>query len=400
MPGFGLSAKPLDFDYPIAAQADACEALLALHGVTRPHVLAHDYGVTVAQELLAREREGRLPLASVCFLNGGLFPETHRARPVQKLLAHPWTGPLLARAISYQGFARTMRRIGGRSPPSEQDLRDLWWLMQQHDGRQALARLINYMEQRRAQRPRWVGALVDSTVPRRLLCGALDPVSGRHLAERYRELVPQPDVVVFDDLGHYPHLEDPAAVLGRLPRVPRCVEAQYSTNTLTRMSPMPISAAPAISPAQIGSCDSTQISCARVPGRDRSRRAAYQNSKAPQNIISDESGGSTTPRPIASGDSGKRFCVRTRSTSITSAAKPAIAIDQTIEVVSRPPDSGPPNTAATRSETPFHCTAAGNANLSLTMVSATVRPAAGSKRRARTARRTAAWRPARRRRCR
>jgi pimeloyl-ACP methyl ester carboxylesterase len=213
MTGFGLSAKPLDFGYPIAAQADVCEALLALHGVTRPHVLAHDYGVTVAQELLAREGEGRLPLASVCFLNGGLFPETHRARPVQKLLAHPWTGPLLARAISYGGFARTMRRIGGRSPPSEQDLRDLWWLLQQHDGRQALARLINYMEQRRAQRPRWVGALVDSTVPRRLLCGALDPVSGRHLAERYRELVPEPDVVVFEDLGHYPHLEAPAAVL-------------------------------------------------------------------------------------------------------------------------------------------------------------------------------------------
>jgi pimeloyl-ACP methyl ester carboxylesterase len=50
-------------------------------------------------------------------------------------------------------------------------------------------------------------------VPRRLLCGALDPVSGRHMAERYRALVPQPEVVVFDDLGHYPHLEDPAAVL-------------------------------------------------------------------------------------------------------------------------------------------------------------------------------------------
>jgi pimeloyl-ACP methyl ester carboxylesterase len=213
MPGFGLSAKPRDCDYRIALQADVCAALLALHGVTRPHVLAHDYGVTVAQELLARERDGRLPLASVCFLNGGLFPETHRARPVQKLLAHRWTGPLLARVISYRGFARTMHRIGGRTPPSEQDLRDLWWLMVQQDGRQALARLINYMEQRRLQRPRWVGALVESGVPRRLLCGALDPVSGRHLAERYRELVPRPDVVVFDDLGHYPHLEDPAAIL-------------------------------------------------------------------------------------------------------------------------------------------------------------------------------------------
>ena len=211
--GFGLSDKPRDCAYPIALQADLCVALLQRHGVVRPHVLAHDYGDTVAQELLARDGEGRLALASVCFLNGGLFPETHRARPVQRLLANRWLGPLLAQAMTYEGFARTMRGIGGRRPPAEQDLRDLWTLVVRDDGRRSLARLINYMEQRRANRSRWVGALVQSTVPRRLLCGALDPVSGRHLAARYRELVPDPDVVLFDDLGHYPQLEAPAAIV-------------------------------------------------------------------------------------------------------------------------------------------------------------------------------------------
>jgi pimeloyl-ACP methyl ester carboxylesterase len=211
--GFGLSDKPRHSDYPITLQADLCTALLAQYGVTRPHLLAHDYGDTVAQELLAREGEGRLPLASVCFLNGGLFPETHRARPVQKMLAIRWLGPILARAMTFDRFARTMRGIGGHKPPSEQDLRDLWALLVRDDGRRSLARLINYMEQRRQQRPRWVGALVNSTVPHRLLCGALDPVSGRHLADRYRELVPDADVVLFDDLGHYPHLEAPQTIL-------------------------------------------------------------------------------------------------------------------------------------------------------------------------------------------
>jgi pimeloyl-ACP methyl ester carboxylesterase len=213
MLGFGMSDKPRDHDYPIGVQADLCMALLARHGVERPHVLAHDYGVTVAQELLARELEGSVALGSVCFLNGGLFPETHRARPIQKLLAHRTFGPLLSHAITYGTFRRTMHRIGGLNPPSDSDLRDLWSLQVRAGGRRALARCLNYMEQRRQNRPRWVGALVESSVPRRLLCGALDPVSGRHLAERYRELVPQPDVVVFDDLGHYPHLEAPQAIL-------------------------------------------------------------------------------------------------------------------------------------------------------------------------------------------
>ena len=50
-------------------------------------------------------------------------------------------------------------------------------------------------------------------MPRRLICGAYDPVSGAHLATRYRELVPDPDVVLLEGVGHYPQIEDPDRVL-------------------------------------------------------------------------------------------------------------------------------------------------------------------------------------------
>ena len=69
------------------------------------------------------------------------------------------------------------------------------------------------MAQRRRNRERWVGALVASTVPRALICGAVDPVSGAHLAVRYRELVPDPDVTLLEDVGHYPQIEAPQRVL-------------------------------------------------------------------------------------------------------------------------------------------------------------------------------------------
>jgi len=213
MLGFGLSEKPADCDYPISLQADLCQGVLDHFGVGASHVLAHDYGDTVAQELLAREREGRIRLDSVCFLNGGLFPETHRPRLVQKLLARPLLGPWLARRMSYRQFESTMLSIAGLRPPARDELEDLWELIQRENGREALARLINYMEQRRRHRERWVGALVASTVPRRLICGAVDPVSGAHLAERYRQLVPEPDVVVLADVGHYPQLEEHERVL-------------------------------------------------------------------------------------------------------------------------------------------------------------------------------------------
>lgn len=211
--GFGSSDKPMRERYPISVQADICQALLAAFDVRAVHILAHDYGDTVGQELLAREREGRIHIASMVFLNGGLFPETHRPRPVQRMLANPVLGPLLARSMSYAVFERNMLAISGRNPPSRADLEDLWSLIGRDRGQLALARLISYMEQRRINRARWVGALVASTVPRKLICGALDPVSGAHLAARYRELVPHADVALVEGVGHYPQLEEPGRVV-------------------------------------------------------------------------------------------------------------------------------------------------------------------------------------------
>jgi pimeloyl-ACP methyl ester carboxylesterase len=211
--GFGQSDKPLSSDYAIALQADLCMQLLSQHGVGSVHVLAHDYGDTVAQELLAREREGVLGLDSVVFLNGGLFPETHRARLIQKLLAKPVLGPWLASRMTFEHYREALLSLWGRRPPSAAELEDFWLLTERNGGRRAIARLINYMAQRRRNRPRWVGALVESRVPRMLICGALDPVSGAHLASRYRELVPAPNVVLLDDVGHYPQIEAPQRVL-------------------------------------------------------------------------------------------------------------------------------------------------------------------------------------------
>jgi pimeloyl-ACP methyl ester carboxylesterase len=216
--GFGWSAKPTAFPYSVLAQADLCEAVLAHHGVGRYHLVAHDYGVSVAQELLARDRG---QLASVCLLNGGLFPETHRALPVQKLLESP-LGPLLARRIRFPQFAAGMRRIWGTHPLARAELEAMWQLASASDGTAVMPKLLGYIAERKQQRARWVGALVDARVPVRLIVGLVDPVSGAHMAARYRELVPAPDVVELPGVGHYPQVEAPdavtAAVLAHLAR--------------------------------------------------------------------------------------------------------------------------------------------------------------------------------------
>src|SRR3954470_6026674 len=219
MLGFGFSSKPRPYDYRIADQAELFEGLCRQLRLEEVHVLAHDYGDTVAQELLARH-QGRVErgqrgvaVRSVCFLNGGLFPERHRPRFAQRLLASP-LGPWLAGEFDEARFTRAMRGIlSPDAQPPDSELHALWELVLHNDGRAVMPLLIGYMAERRRHRARWVGALQRAALPLRFICGADDPVSGRHMAKRYLQLVPNPDVVLLERTGHYPQLERPAEVL-------------------------------------------------------------------------------------------------------------------------------------------------------------------------------------------
>jgi pimeloyl-ACP methyl ester carboxylesterase len=222
MIGFGFSAKPRYYGYSIADQANIHEELLAQLGVKSVHVLAHDYGDTVAQELLARFEDRRrtgadgLEIRSMVLLNGGLFPETHRARRIQKLLLTP-LGPLLSRLSNPRTFARSFAAVfGPNTKPSAEEMAEFWQLVSYNDGHRIAHELIRYIVERRENRERWVGVLQKTGVPLRLVNGPEDPVSGEHMVERYRELVPNPDVVLLPGIGHYPQVEDPSGVVAAL----------------------------------------------------------------------------------------------------------------------------------------------------------------------------------------
>ena len=69
------------------------------------------------------------------------------------------------------------------------------------------------MNDRNRNRDAWVNALINTSIPIRLVNGPEDPVSGRHLVERYKELVPNPDCVFLDNIGHYPNVEAPQEII-------------------------------------------------------------------------------------------------------------------------------------------------------------------------------------------
>lgn len=213
--GFGFSAKPSPHDYRILEQADICEALVTHLGLRSFHVLAHDYGDTVAQEMLARQNLGigAGDWLSCLFLNGGLFPETHRAVLAQKLLRSR-LGFLFRHALTKKSLHKSFDNIFGDTKASEEEIDAFFELFDRDGGRRNVHRLIHYMSDRIEHRERWIAALLDAACPIGLINGSFDPVSGDHMVARFEELVGGNHFIHrLPRVGHYPQVEDPENVL-------------------------------------------------------------------------------------------------------------------------------------------------------------------------------------------
>lgn len=216
MIGFGFSDKPKHFLYSINEQANLLEAFLEFKNIENYHILCHDYGVTVAQELLARLEDKHIKehrILSVAFLNGGLFPETHRPRFIQKLLLSP-IGFLVSRLLTKKKFAKSFSAVFGLNKPSHSEINDFWDLVRYKDGHLLAHKHIAYMTERKTFRSSWVGVLLKTKVPIVLINGPADPISGIHMVEYFRKLNSEVHAIMLpDNVGHYPQVENPDAVL-------------------------------------------------------------------------------------------------------------------------------------------------------------------------------------------
>ena len=229
MPGFGASDKPPAGEgghtYSIHAAADAVEALWAAKGTTSTLLVAHDYSVSVAQELLARRAEGSLgasgdgppEITGVLWMNGGLYPDLHRPTPGQQMLLDPEHGAEIAAAVDEAAFTNGLRGTWGeRRPFDEAAVHEIFRSMDEGGGVPRMHDLLHYVADRRAHADRWRGGLEDADVPMVFVWGLLDPVSGGHVVPRLLDHVPQGRMVALDDVGHWPPLEAPDVVAAEI----------------------------------------------------------------------------------------------------------------------------------------------------------------------------------------
>ena len=91
--------------------------------------------------------------------------------------------------------------FGKDTKPSEVELGDFVTLFRHNGGKRIAHKLIRYMRERAIFRERWVGALQRTKIPLRFINGLADPVSGSHLVQRFREIMPHQDIIELVEIG-------------------------------------------------------------------------------------------------------------------------------------------------------------------------------------------------------
>ncbi|MFC6982145.1 alpha/beta fold hydrolase [Streptomyces cirratus] len=173
-------------------------------------LVAHEYGVSVGQELLARDPSR---ITRTAWLNGGLYADLHRPVLMQRLLHGP-LGPLLAPLTTRGRFASTLGAVLGRPLPAA-DLDDMWSALSRAGGHRLAPRLLRYIDERRTHAERWTRAFEDYPGPALFVWGPADPISGAHVLDRVRTRLPSATVAELTGpppVGHYPRVEHPTAV--------------------------------------------------------------------------------------------------------------------------------------------------------------------------------------------
>jgi pimeloyl-ACP methyl ester carboxylesterase len=208
--GFGFSDKPKEYSYSLVDQADRAIALWQDLGVTEADLLGHDYGTSVATELLARRNFGSEPVRfrSLTLCNGSMHIELAKLRVMQRLLKAPGVGSVVARLANPRLFHRNIRRIfADPSFLDDAELDAMWKQLVGGGGRDVLPTITRYIDERYRLWHRWIGALRDTELPVHIIWARQDPVAVEQMAHVLHDEIANSDLQLLDGVGHFPMIE-------------------------------------------------------------------------------------------------------------------------------------------------------------------------------------------------
>jgi len=210
--GFGFSDKPKDVDYSLVTQADIALELWRQLGLKKIFLFAHDYGTSVATEIIARYNANELDIEieQLILTNGSIHIELSQLRTIQKLLKHKFLGKYVAKLTNFLIFKKNMKNIYfDTSKVTDNELKEMWKLIELNGGRKVIHKLTQYINERYLHWNRWIGALKETQISTKIIWAKNDPIAVPAIAELLAKEIPNNKLYWLENTGHFLMLENP-----------------------------------------------------------------------------------------------------------------------------------------------------------------------------------------------
>ena len=210
--GFGFSEKPLDYSYSLIEQADVALQIWKQLNLKKVTLLAHDYGTSVATEILARHNKQQIDLQidELILCNGSAHIELSKLRLIQKFLKSKITGKFVASLTNYPIFKRNMRNVYfDISKATNEELQEMWFQLEYNEGRKVIHKISNYINERYYFWHRWIGALKETQIKTKIIWAENDPIAIMEIAELLASEIPNNKLLTIKNTGHFLMIENP-----------------------------------------------------------------------------------------------------------------------------------------------------------------------------------------------
>lgn len=212
--GFGFSDKPDSLTYSLIDQADIALQLWQKLGLKSVTLLAHDYGTSIAKEILARKNHNLIPLKinKMYLCSSSMRLEYLHLRNIDKLLKDRKLGRYIYRLTSY-GYRKIKQKFKrdniNYQIQKDYDIKQMWNQLNSSEGQKEVHFLSNFINERYTYWHRWTNALKEATIPIKIFWEKTDPVAIKEIAIVLATEEVSKHLTWIENVKHYSIIETP-----------------------------------------------------------------------------------------------------------------------------------------------------------------------------------------------
>jgi pimeloyl-ACP methyl ester carboxylesterase len=211
LPGFGLTGPTPDGDYRIERYVEFVAAMLDALGIQRCVLAGNSFGGNVAWQATLAMPLGRVQ--QLVLVDAAGYPLVSESVPIAFRIARvPLLSSLMSVTLPRRVVESSVRNVYGDPDRITPELVDRYYEISLREGNRAA------LVERFAQAPHGQHAdrIREIQVPTLILWGGRDRLIPPEHGERFHRDIAGSRLVVFPELGHVPHEEDPAATVAVL----------------------------------------------------------------------------------------------------------------------------------------------------------------------------------------